>query len=46
MRKLLNGMSDLVEMTSNGGREKAIDDRVNKAIRSGMLDVLEVKEGE
>ena len=34
---------ELVELTSNGDREKAITDSVNKAIRSGRLDVLEVK---
>ena len=35
---------ELVEMTSSGDRETAIEDRVNKTILSGTLDVLEVKE--
>ena len=34
---------ELVEMTSSGDRETAIEDRVNKTILSGTLDVLEVK---
>ena len=36
---------ELVEMTSNGDRETAIEGRVNKAMCSGTMDVLEVKEG-
>ena len=36
---------ELVEMTSSGDREKVVDDRVNKMVRSGTLDVLEIKEG-